>query len=215
MEKNLDDFINSKLGISKPRNNEVKFDALYELNNNIVNRTVFFVDLKLQKLDYDSLCLSITKSGGILSIRRDSADVVVTDDKLPEVENNQLIYSEDRFIADFISGTIEPKSYKKTEPIQKDIPKPTETKSNRIIPLDNSAFKKNSLQGKRIAFVGVFRHFDSSIFASTVMDLGGVVVSPNEYYDWFVCGKNTNPLEYTESLVKVITETDFIRMITN
>jgi hypothetical protein len=212
MSNNLDDFINAKLGKEIPRRREVKQSARYKLKSDTVYNTVFFFNLNLKRLDYDSLCFSITKDGGRISIQREEADVLVLD-KVGKNNHIQICLDEDTFIDTFIEGEI--KEVQSETPTISNEPSVIKTPSqtSRIIPLDMTAFKDNSLAGKRIAFIGSFRHFDDYVFQSTINRLGGVVVGPNEFYDWFVCGKDVNPLEYTDSLVKVITENDFIRMI--
>lgn len=212
MSNNLDDFINAKLGKEIPRRHEVKRLARYKLKSDAVYNTVFFFNTNLKRLDYDSLCFSISKDGGRISIQREDADVLVLNE-VGEINQPQICLEEDSFIETFIEGEIEDVQSETAKLDENPTVKTPPSKSGRIIPLDMTAFKPNALVGKRIAFIGSFRHFDDVVFQSTINDLGGVVVEPSEFYDWFVCGKDVNPLEYTDSLVKVITETDFIRMI--
>ena len=212
MSNNLDDFINAKLGKEKPRRLEVKQSARYKLKSDAVYNTVFFFNVNFKRLDYDSLCISISRDGGRISIQREEADVLVLNEA-GEIKQSQICIDEDSFIETFIVGEIEEIQSETPTLVDNQTVKNTPSKTGRIIPLDMTAFKDNSLAGKRIAFIGSFRHFDDYVFQSTINRLGGVVVGPSEFYDWFVCGKDVNPLEYTDSLVKVITENDFIRMI--
>jgi hypothetical protein len=218
MSDNLTSFINAKLGIEERQVESNERASLFLMSEEDVINNTFFVKGKLNELDYDTLYLSILHHKGCITREGDKANIIITNYSVNEVHSKALYVNEKQFIYEYIRGRMNVdqteqniiKLVVEEHEANKESPK---GQKKRIIPLDDKAFKSDSLLGKKISFAGNFRHFNEKTIYETIINLGGDVVSIKENYDFFVCGRDINPMEITDSLVKLMSETDFIRMI--
>lgn len=89
-------------------------------------------------------------------------------------------------------------------------------RENKVIHLDDSSFKENSLLGKSIATTGTLNYFSRKDIQSTITNLGGHFASGvSSGVNILVAGEKAgSKLKKAQDLgIKVLTEDEFLELI--